>query len=223
QLRGFVPDERIRLSSTGVDLETFINWNITRKNKIITIGSFKWKKGYRYLLEAASLVFKRYPACRLVIVGDGEERQGIVNTIECLGLNKHVVLSGILPREEIVRVLNESKIFVMASVHEGLPKALLEALACGTPAVVTKECNAEGLIETTGLSVPPANSQALAKAIIMLLEDMELWEKCSRNGPEVAKYYDWQAVAARDYAVYRELFAEGVREPQSVDKSQEML
>lgn len=205
QLRRFVPDERIRLSSTGVDIEKFVNWNVPRKNELVTIGSFKWKKGYKYLLEAASLVFKRYPAHRLLIVGDGEDRQEIIETIDRLGLSGQVVLTGIISREEIVRLLNESKLFVMASLHEGLPKALLEAVACGTPAVVTDGCNAEGIIEKTGLRVPAEDSETLAKAIIRMLEDTTLWERCSRNGPQVAQYYDWKAVAGRDYAVYREV------------------
>ena len=58
QLRRFVPDKLIRVSSTGVDLEEFVNWNESRKNQLVTIGAFKWKKGYVYLLEAARLVFR---------------------------------------------------------------------------------------------------------------------------------------------------------------------
>jgi glycosyltransferase involved in cell wall biosynthesis len=208
QLRRFVPDKLIRVSSTGVDLEEFVNWNESRKNQLVTIGAFKWKKGYIYLLEAARLVFKRYPDYRLIIVGDGEERQEIINTIERLGLNNRVILQGIVPRQEIVRLLNESKLFVMASLHEGLPKALLEAIACGTPAVITDGCNAEGIIEQTGLIVPAGSSQALAEAIITLLKDPGLWETCSRNGPAIGRPYDWKAVAARDYSIYCELFPE---------------
>jgi glycosyltransferase involved in cell wall biosynthesis len=205
ELRPFVPDKRIHLSSTGVDLQQFANWNIPRKNQLVTIGSFKWKKGYEYLLEAAARVFKRHPEYRLVIVGDGEERQGIAQSIERLGLNSHVTLAGILSREEIVRLLNESKLFVMASLHEGLPKVLLEAIACGTPAVVTGGCNAREIIATTGLSVPAADADALAEGINMILEDQTLWARCSRNGPGVARHYDWKAVAARDYSVYSEV------------------
>jgi glycosyltransferase involved in cell wall biosynthesis len=208
QLRRFVPDERIRVSSTGVDLEEFVNWNQSRKNQLVTIGAFKWKKGYVYLLEATRLVFNKYPDYHLIIVGDGEERQEIINTIDRLDLNDRVFLRGIVPHEEIVRLLNESKLFVMASLHEGLPKALLEAVACGTPAVITDGCNAEDIIEQVGLMVPAENSEALAKAIITLIENPELWEKCSRNGPAVGQRYDWKTVAARDYKTYRELFPE---------------
>src|SRR5262249_7955696 len=114
QLKGFVPPERVHLSSTGVDLEEFTNQNLPRKDQLVTIGSFKWKKGYQYLLEAASLVFQRYPGYRLLIVGDGQERLEIVTTIERLGLNNHVVLTGVVGRNQIVRLLNESKLFVMA-------------------------------------------------------------------------------------------------------------
>lgn len=210
ELRPFVPDKRIHLSSTGVDLQQFVNWNIPRKNQFVTIGSFKWKKGYEYLLEAAALVFERHPDYRLVIVGDGEERQEITKTIERLGLNSRVTLAGIISRQEIVRLLNESKLFVMASLHEGLPKVLLEAIACGTPAVVTDGCNAREIIETTGVSVPAANAKALAEGINTIVENRALWEKCSQNGPGVAQHYDWKAVAARDYAVYGEVMRQRV-------------
>jgi glycosyltransferase involved in cell wall biosynthesis len=209
ELRPFVPDKRIHLSSTGVDLDQFTNWNVPRKKQLVSIGSFKWKKGYRYLLEAVALVFKRHPEYRLIIVGDGEERQEIAQTIERLGLSSHVTLAGIISREEIVRLLNESSLFVMASLHEGLPKVLLEAIACGTPAVVTDGCNAQDIIETTGVSVPAANPKALANGINTILEDQALWGKCSNNGPAVARRYDWKTVAARDYAVYCEVLCQG--------------
>lgn len=205
ELHGLVDPQRVVLSSTGVDLEQFSDWRLPRKPQLVTIGSFKWKKGYACLLEAAALVFPRFPDHRLVVVGDGEERPEILRTIARLGLEGRVVLAGTLPRAEIVRLLNESALFVLASLHEGLPKALLEALACGTPAVVTDACNAEGLIETTGLSVPAADAAALAKGIITILEDDVLRERCAANGPPAARAYDWPAVAAREYAVYREV------------------
>ncbi len=208
QLLPFVAGEVIRVSSTGVDLEEFVNRNESRKKQLVTVGAFKWKKGYIHLLEAARLVFNKYPDYRLIIVGDGEERGKIIKQIERLGLTDHVILKGIVPQEEVAKTLNASRLFVMASLHEGLPKALLEAIACGTPAVITDGCNAEDIIEQTGLMVPAEDSQALAGAIVTLLEDGALWGKCSQNGPTVARRYDWRAVAARDYNTYRELFPE---------------
>ena len=125
------------------------------------------------------------------------------------GLNNRVILQGIVPRQEIVSFLNESKLFVMASLHEGLPKALLEAIACGTPAVITDGCNAEGIIEDTGLLVPAGSSEALAGAIITMLEDTALWEKCSQNGPRIERGITiGRQLPLEDYHTYRELFPE---------------
>lgn len=208
QLLPFGVDQKIRVSSTGVDLEEFVNRHQSRKKQLVTVGAFKWKKGYIHLLEAARLVFDKYPDYRLFIVGDGEERGEIIQHVERLGLNDHVTLRGIVAQQEVVRILNDSRIFVMASLHEGLPKALLEAIACGTPAVITDGCNAEDIIEQTGLMVPAGNPQALAGAILALLEDTLRWDKCSQAGPAVARRYDWRTVAARDYNTYRELFPE---------------
>lgn len=211
QLAPFVPRERIWVSSTGVDLAVFSDQHLPREPQLVAIGSFKWKKGYPDLLEAARIVFQRFPDHRLVIVGDGEERPAIAAAVERLGLASRVVLTGVLPHPEVVRLLNTSRVFVMASLHEGLPKVLLEALACGTPAVVTDACNAEGIIDTTGLSVPPRDPGALAGAIVRLLTEPDLWERCSRNGPAVAAQYDWKAVVERDYRMYRELSAPPAR------------
>jgi glycosyltransferase involved in cell wall biosynthesis len=213
RLVAVVPAARVSCTSTGVDTRTFRDLRRERRPQLAVVAHFKWKKGYRYLLEAVSRVFARFPDHRLVIVGDGEDRSAIVDMVQRLGLSSQVQLAGILSRGDVVRVLNDSRLFVLASIHEGLPRALLEAIACGTPAVVTETCNAEGIIDTTGLCVPPGDPAALADAINRLLGDRVLWEQCARNGPAVAARYDWRAVAARDHLMYRALLARPSRPP----------
>jgi glycosyltransferase involved in cell wall biosynthesis len=205
RLHGVVPADRIWLTSTAVDTRTFHDGGRARRPQLVTIANFKWMKGYGDLLVAASRVLQWLPDHRLVIVGDGEERSSILETIDRLQLVGQVVLSGTLPRHDVVRVLNESRVFVLASIFEGLPRALLEAVACGTPAVVTDACNAEGIIDTTGLTVPARDPDALAQAMKTLLVDRGLWQRCSQNGPRVAAAYDGARVAARDHAMYREV------------------
>jgi glycosyltransferase involved in cell wall biosynthesis len=205
QLTAWLPDDRIWVTSTGVDTEFFCNWQLPRRRQLVTIAHLKWTKGYLYLLAAVERVFAQFPDYRLLIVGDGDERERIVTEVRRRGLQDHVILTGILQRDDIVRVLNESRLFVLASIHEGLPKALLEAVACGTPAVVTHQCNAEGIIETTGVSVPASDPVALADAISALLTDEARWQSCSDSGPAVAARYDWSCVAARDHALYQTL------------------
>lgn len=205
RLRSLVRVDRIWLTSTAVDTRTFNNWGRPRAPQIVTIANFKWMKGYGDLLAAASRVLQRFPDHRLVIVGDGEERPHILELIDRLKLTRHVVVAGVLSRGDVVRVLNESRVFVLASIFEGLPRALLEALACGTPAVVTDACNAEGIIDATGLSVPARDPGALSRAMTTLLADGGLWQRCSASGPRVAAAYDGARVAAHDYEMYREV------------------
>jgi len=196
---------RIRYTSTGVDSDIFKNYHNTRKKQLIAIGNFKWEKGYEYLLYAMSLVFTKYPTYSLIILGDGREKDVIVNQIKKLGLSDNVTLMGILSREAVAELLNESKLFVMSSLFEGLPKALLEAMACGTPAVITTGCNADDIIQERGLLVEKRDSQALSDAVIKLIEDNAFWQKCSANAESIIESHSWEGVAQKVYRDYQEI------------------
>lgn len=87
----------------------------------------------------------------------------------------------------------------MSSLYEGFPKALLEALACGTPAVITTGCNAAEIIKETGLIVPKGDSRALAEALCRLIEDEILWTRYASNCRAVAMSYEWKEIASKVY------------------------
>lgn len=196
--------EKIRSTSTGINPSLFKNIGMSRKNQIIAIGSFKWTKGYKYLLNAMPNVFLHYPEFNLIIVGEGQEKRNMKNQIKSLRISNKVQLPGIVSRKQVAGLLNESKIFVMSSLKEGLPKVLLEALACGTPAVITTGCNADTIIQGKGLLVETKNSQALAAAIKKLIEDKELWEMCFKNCKDIRNKYNWENVVKRVYINYKE-------------------
>ena len=110
-------------------------------------------------------------------------------------------------QDEIVTLLNESKLLVMASLTEGLPKAMLEALACGTPVVVTDGCNATEIVKGAGIEVPSADSRALARAVNQLLGDEELWQQYAHNARSRVLGYTWESIAADNYREYQRLLA----------------
>ena len=171
QIETVIPSaaKKVRYTSTGVYPELFKNKGKERKNQLLAIAHFRWEKGYTYLLDAVSRVFNQHPDYSLIIVGDGPEKEAIVKRIENLGISDKVKLEGVVSRQRVMELLNESRIFVMSSLSEGLPKVLLEALSCGTPAVITTGCNADDIIQGRGLSVETRNSQALAEAINKLI------------------------------------------------------
>jgi glycosyltransferase involved in cell wall biosynthesis len=199
-----IPQARIVCAPTGVDLEIFQDRALPRKKQLLAVGSFKSKKGYSHLVDAMAEFFSRHPDFQLLIAGDGDGRKEIEEQIKSKGLKEKIILLGVVQREQLVQLLNESRLFVMSSLYEGFPKALLEALACGTPAVITAGCNATEIIKETGLMVPKGDSRALAEALCKLTEDDSLWTSCAGKCRTVAMSYEWKEIAS---TVYRNLQA----------------
>jgi glycosyltransferase involved in cell wall biosynthesis len=201
-VKRMIPQAQVVCTPTGVDLEIFQDHALARKKQLLAVGSFKSKKGYSYLVEAMVEFFSRHDDYQLLIAGEGDLRKEIEEQIKANGLEGKIILLGIVQREQLVQLLNESKLFVMSSLYEGFPKALLEALACGTPAVITTGCNAAEIIKETGLMVPKGNSRALAEAACRLVADDHLWARCAGNCRAVAMSYEWKEIAS---AIYKNL------------------
>ena len=128
-------------------------------------------KGQRHLIEAAAIVVTRVPDARFVIAGEGELRPALERQIKDHHLEKHVFLTGFRP--DVLSVHKAFDIFVMSSVTEGLGTSLLDAMACGKPIVATTAGGMPEVVEhgTTGILVRPRDHEAMADAIVTLLND----------------------------------------------------
>ena len=122
------------------------------------------------LLQALKRVLDVYADTHLVMVGDGPRRQELERTADGLGISKHVVWLG--RRSDVPDLLPHFEVFALSSVNEGLPLALLEAMACARPVVATRVGDMPSVVEdgATGLLVPPGDPKALADAITSLLD-----------------------------------------------------
>lgn len=172
---------------------------------VVTVANFKAHKGYDYLLEAAARVRQEIPAVRFVLVGQGPLEGEVRAGVRRHGLDETVVFAG--HRPDVPRIVDASDVFALASLHEGLSIALLEAMAVGTPPVVT---DAGGLAEVVadgehGLVVPPRDADALASAIGSLLRDPELRGRLGRAARERAASFDIRSSVRRAEAVYERL------------------
>jgi glycosyltransferase involved in cell wall biosynthesis len=139
-------------------------------------------KGQKHLVEAAALVVRRVPDARFVIAGEGELLESLEHQIKHLGLEKHVLLTGFRP--DVLSVLKAFDVFVMSSVTEGLGTSLLDAMACAKPIVATTAGGMPEVVEDgrTGILVPPRDHQAMADAIVRLLEDATLRQRMGEAG-----------------------------------------
>lgn len=153
-----------------------------REKTVTAAGRLVECKGFDVLIKAFSAVRKRFPDYRLVIYGSGEERGFLLNTAEAEGLSDAVSLPGAL--KDAMREICRSSVFVLSSRYEGMPNALIEAMACGVPCVSTRcKMGPEELIEdgVNGLLVPVNDAEAISRAVIRLIEDRELSERISSN------------------------------------------
>jgi glycosyltransferase involved in cell wall biosynthesis len=131
-------------------------------------------KGQRHLIDAAALVIRQVPDARFVIAGEGELRGALERQIRERRLEKHVYLLGFRP--DVLSLHKIFDVFVMSSVTEGLGTSLLDAMACGKPVVATMAGGIPEVVEDglTGLLIPTRDPEAMAAAIIRLLNDAAL-------------------------------------------------
>lgn len=141
---------------------------------LTTTGSLTEEKGHRYLFEAVSGLADRRSDLRVLIVGDGPERAALLELVGKLGIEQAVRFVG--RREDIADILSVTDVFALPSLKEGLPIALLEAMASGTACVATDVGDVGHVIEdgVTGLVVPKASCDELGDAIHRLIEDPSL-------------------------------------------------
>lgn len=204
-LKSELPQKRVIYMPNAVDTELFHNQMRERRQQLITVGRLVWQKGLDHLLYAMKQVVANRPQTHLLIAGDGPLRLELEKLVNNLGLTHNVTISGTLSHAEIAQCLNDSRIFVLSSVTEGLPKAMLEAMSCGTPVVVTDVGGCKYVAQGAGLIVPPGESQALAGAILTLLADQTLWASASRCGQETAQKHTWEARARRMQLEYKRI------------------
>lgn len=173
-----------------------------------TVGRIVAAKGYEYLLEALGSLRHTHPRARWLAVGDGDQRAVLGDLASAAGLVDAVVWAG--RRGDIDDLLAAMDIWVMSSVREGLPVALLEAMAAGRPIVAT---DVGGIPEAVrdgreGLIVPAADSGALSGAIGRLLDEPAVGARLGAAARARARAeYGIEAIAARIEDVYREELA----------------
>jgi glycosyltransferase involved in cell wall biosynthesis len=136
-----MPEERITVHYTGVDLDRFtVQDRATAKSALgvsgpllVSVGALIPRKGQSLVIDA----LPHLPDAKLVLIGEGEDRARLSQQAGALGVADRVTFTGNLPHEEISAWLSAADVMALPSASEGLANAWVEALACGTPIVIT--------------------------------------------------------------------------------------
>jgi colanic acid/amylovoran biosynthesis glycosyltransferase len=178
---------KLHLVRLGVDAQVFKpspNRSLGRDLELLCIGRLVADKGHLVLLRAFSRLLSNGFKLRLRIIGDGSERRRLESFILENRLGDSVTLEGALNHETTRGLLAQADIFVLASFAEGLPVALMEAMAMEIPCVSTYIAGIPELIrpEIDGLLVPASSEEALVEALAQLITDADLRRSLARSG-----------------------------------------
>lgn len=167
----------------------------TQRPVVLACGRLVSQKGYPYLIEAFAQIVKDRPAS-LLILGEGEQRQAIEKLIEVHNLKHHVQLLGF--HSNPYAYMASSDLFVLSSEYEGFGNVIVEAMACGTP-VISTDCphGPNEIIQQghNGILVPVKDPDALAKAILKVLNNKNLHATLKKNGIERSKDFEAHKIA----------------------------
>ena len=185
----------IRVMRNAVDFDRFANCSANRKESfpkldrehklVAVVANMNGPtKGHYYLIEAARIICPVVRAARFVLIGDGPESSRLLHQVKQLGLEENFLFLG--RREDVPELLSCCDLFVLPSTAEGLPNAILEAMAAGLPVVSTGVGGSAEIVThgVNGLLVPPRDPNSLAVAILRLLQDSELARRLARAGKQ---------------------------------------
>ena len=174
---------------------------------ILTIARLSYEKGIDVLIQTAVLVHRELPSAHFVVVGDGPMKNDLQSLVRANGLDNVIHLPGF--RKDIDDLLTAADLFVLPSLMEGMPNAILEAYAAGRPIIATRAGGSAEAVkhEHSGLLVRPKDSKDLASAIIRCLNDKSLCERLARDGRKWAEdQFSVQTVAKKYEALYERLY-----------------
>ena len=180
---------KLQVVSQGVDTELYRPIESVRRNNdltIITVARLSPEKRIGNLIEAIGLLTERYPNTRLAIVGDGPDRQVLSQLAVKENVDARVDFTGFLSQEQVRNELVESSVFVLPSLRESLPSAMLEAMACKIPTIVAKEWISRLEFEhNTHTVVCDASPKGIAEAVKRIFSDDTLKNRIIENAHRV--------------------------------------
>lgn len=210
--------DRLTVVPTGIDLAPYrlADGPAVRQQRgwgedkiLISVGRLAQEKNWPTLLAAARQVLKQRDDVRLVIVGEGEERENLEKLAYQTGLAERIEFTGLLPMDQVTAYLKAADLFCFASVTETQGLVTMEALAAGLPVVAVDATGTRDEIshEQEGL-LTENDSQALAQAIERALADQNLYQKMRAAAEKKAQTLESTVQAKKLVTVYEQAIAD---------------
>lgn len=225
-LKRFGVDTPVYVVPNGVDLRPFQQVKDTERREafgfqpddtvLVYTGRIGPEKNLMFLLRAFAGTAQVYRHVKLLIVGDGRERDNLQAWVRSTGLDGMVHFTGMVPYEKLPGYLSVADAYVTASMTEVHPLSVIEAMAAGLPILGMQSVGVGDIVETgkTGLLAPEADLAAFTASMVRMVTDDELRRCLGMNAAGAAKAFDIELTTAMMEEQYRQVIHEaGARLP----------
>jgi glycosyltransferase involved in cell wall biosynthesis len=193
--------EKLKLIHYGIDVTYFNQLYLERRTNpptnplIITVSSFKKQKGLHLFLDMAHEVTKQYPLAMFYIIGDGPLKAKMQKIIKNFRLEHNVVIKGWI--DDLSPFYTRASLFVLTSLWEGLPVALIEAVTCGIPVLVTDTGGIQDIVtpDKQGKIVALNTLSKIAPLCKEMLRDYPKWSTITNRSREMLQLDTWSEEA----------------------------
>jgi teichuronic acid biosynthesis glycosyltransferase TuaC len=210
-----MPGQRLHVLRNGVDLQRFYplpqadaRAAVGQQGSplLLSVGNLIPLKGHDLCIDALAALLPDFAQARLVIVGAGPEKDRLWQHAQSRGVQSQVHLAGSVPNAELAKWYSAADVLMLASSREGWPNVLLEAMACGTPAVATQVGGIPEIIcnQNAGLTVATRSGPALAGAVCELIR--KRGAPNSRDATRAhAEGYSWAQTSHKQLAIFAQM------------------
>jgi len=199
-----ITSDKIHVIHNGIDTGTFVpSKSMSQKKQILWIGRFTPGKGVEYLLKGFAAFSKEFPDYTLVMIGEGPLKNGCIRMMRDMGLDDKVILRDFIPNKKLPSLYQESSLFILPSLEEGVPRTILEAMACGRPVICTALPQLVDIVSGCGILTPIGDAGAVANALSELASDPALAYNLGLSArAKVASQYSWDDTVAKTLELY---------------------
>lgn len=194
--------KRIVVTGNGVDPTKFRHLRLKKEYDAVFLGRIDFaQKGIDTLLKVWKVIINLLPSAKLLILGgfqDDYNKKLLMGLIEILGLRNNVEVKGFVTDDQLIELLNKSKIFIFPSRFEGFGLSVLEAMSCGLPCIISDIPALKEVYNGIAIFSSPDNVIEFASKSLKILTDQAEYEKISYSSKIHALRFSWSDVARRE-------------------------
>ncbi|MGB8657586.1 MAG: glycosyltransferase family 1 protein [Candidatus Zixiibacteriota bacterium] len=194
--------EKFRPQGDGQDRETVMKKYRIGGDFILYVGTLEPRKNLKGLIEAYARSRAKEDFLLVLAGGTGWNYKHIFRLVEQLSLRDRVIFCGYVPEPDLPALYRGASLFAYPSFYEGFGLPPLEAMACGTPVVVSDTTSLPEVVGDAGIYVDPLDIEQIAASIDTVLSDSQLARTLRQRGLERAKLFSWERTAKETLELY---------------------